>query len=112
MVASLAEFGSLPIARPPSLRKSFGLRSIVLPSADHDQPSGLEPRRHDQFQCRVFLAGKTLRLGRPRHQVSRRSEGLARGGAEFQPVVAEHHENALGGGSERAKAELEGVGHR
>ena len=106
------EFGSLPMAEPPSLRKSFGLSSLVLPSPITTSRAALSPAGTTSSSAEFFLPVKRSAFAAARHQVGRRPEGLRRSRAEFEPVVAEHHENALGGGGEGAKAKLEGVGHR
>src|SRR5690606_38318049 len=50
--------------------------------------------------------------GRSLHGGGGCPERLSRCRAEFQRVVAKHHQNAAGGSGKRYEADLDGVGHK
>src|SRR6187551_2004627 len=79
---------SLPAVTPPNLRKSFSLISAALPVPTTIRRSALIP------------AG-----------AGSRPQRLACSCAEFQLIVAKHHENAARRCGKRDKADLDGVGH-
>src|SRR5262249_44512355 len=49
--------------------------------------------------------------GRPHDELARRPERSARGGAKFDPFLAEQDENTLGGRGEGGKFKLQAAGH-
>ena len=53
--ASLAEVGSLPVATPPNLMKSFGFKLAVLTQTDHDEARSLEPSGTTNSNVAFFL---------------------------------------------------------
>ena len=107
MAASLAARRQLARGEPAEPDEILRLEVRRLAQTDHDQALSLEACRDDEFQRRVFLAGKALGLSGPRDLVDhRRAQDPAGGGTELQSLVAEDNDDALGGGRERSKAEL------
>ena len=100
------------MAMPPSLTKSWALSSRALPTPDHDQARHVEARRRHDFQRRSALALEPVGGGGALHQIAGRRQRLAGRRPEFQPLLAEHDENALGGSGQRGEFKLEDGGHR
>ncbi len=95
------------------LEKILVLDRRQLAGADHDQARGLEAlRRQNIERGRRSLPLNWLVAAARFDQIGRRPQRLAGRGAEFQRVVAEHHQNAARGGGKRDEADLDGVGHR
>ena len=100
--------GNLPIAAPPSLTKSCALRSRALPTPMTIRRDTVKARRRDDVERRAVFALEPVGGCRSRHQVAGRGESLAGRRAEFEPLLAEHDENALGGRAEGGKFKLGG----
>ena len=88
---------------PPSFTKSRGLRSRGLADAHNDQTRHVEAGGRHQVERRSVLALEPVGCRRPRDQIAGGLERFARGGAEFQPLLAEQDENALAGVENGAK---------
>ena len=101
------------MATPPSLTKSSALRSLGLADPDDDQARDLEAGRAPR--CRgstPFLPLNRSAAAARVDEIAGRGQQLAGRRAEFEPLLAEHNENTLGGRRKRDKFELQGAGHR
>ena len=82
-----------------------------LAGADHDQARDLEALRRQNIERGPALALELVGRRGPRDEIGRRAQRLAGRRAEFQRIVAEHHQNAARDGGKRNEADLDGVGH-
>ena len=71
----------------------------------------VEPGRRDEVERRPVLALEPVGGRRPGHQIAGRRDRAAGRAAEFEPLLAEHNKNALGGRGQGGKFKLRAAGH-
>src|SRR5205814_2270045 len=76
-----------------------------------DEAGHVEPRGRHDVEGGPVLALETVSGGGAGDQIAGRGEEVPGSGTEFQPVLAEHDENALRRRDNRSKAELEFACH-
>jgi hypothetical protein len=90
----------------------MGLEFSRFAGAQHHQPGHRQARRRHNVEGTAVLAGELLGPRRPLHQVASRTQRFAGRRPDFQPFLAEHNQNTLGGRGERGKRKLSGFGHK
>ena len=100
---SLAASGSLPMASPPSLSRSFCSRPAVLPAPITTRRATFSPSGTISSSAEPLLPVKRSALAARATRPAAGAERLGGGRAEFEPVVAEHDENARWPGRRRGQ---------
>src|SRR5262249_13806240 len=93
------------------LDEILSLEVAGLADAHDDKTRQVEPGRRDEVERRTALALEAIGSRRSPHQIAGRPERAARGGAEFDPVLAEQDKNTLGGRGKGSKFKLQAAGH-